>query len=171
MCVKSKPIAYKLLESILVEDVFYISPLHRSLGVYMKIYVILAFVISSNFAFAISSDGEMNSELVTIYNFLVSQESSSQLLGKKYTLKLSLKFASEKHLIFNDAYIRVDDKTKYQIAKWQFEEIIVSSIKGKRDIICDVAFIIKDVENKGLYSEMPHIVVEVLNINPEQNQP
>ncbi|MFT5104275.1 MAG: hypothetical protein ACI86C_001939 [Candidatus Latescibacterota bacterium] len=131
----------------------------------MKIFTILALILLSDMALAISPDSEMNDELISIYNVLVSKSDGSELLGKKYSINLSLKHASEKHLIFSDAYIKIDEDTRYQIAKWQFEEHIVNSIKGKYGIPCNVTFVIKSVENLGVYSSMPHIVVEVLSVN------
>lgn len=131
----------------------------------MKLILTVILVLCSNVSLALSPDSEINDELAAIYNQLVSSNPDAELVGRTYNLTLSLKHASKTHLIFNDAYISIDEKTRYQLAKWQFDEQLVRSVIGKRDISCKVIFVIRRVETRGVYSKMPHIVAEVLSVN------
>ncbi|MDO6568837.1 hypothetical protein Q4561_17325 [Alteromonas sp. 1_MG-2023] len=129
-----------------------------------KFIAIMVLTLLSNVALAINPDYKMNKELLPIYNALIAQDSNATLIGEEYSVELVLKHASEKHLIFRDAYIRLDEETKYQIAKWQFESHILDSIKDKYDVSCKVTFVIKSVENQGFNESMPHVVAQVLSV-------
>jgi len=132
-----------------------------------KILTLLLVILSAN-VLAISPDKNMNVELNGIYDSLTSKSDSTDLLNKEFKINLSLKFASEKYLIFHDAYIKTNDKEKYQIAKWQFQKETIKEIIGKDNIKCHVSFKIIKIQKNGPYETMPHIVVQITNIAPNK---
>ena len=133
----------------------------------MKQFLVFASLLLISLpAYPIGPDKELNPAFDEIYQSLVSPEDSSELIGQNYTLELSLKFASEKHLLFHDAYMRTSDVERYQIAKWQFVPETAQSVVGQRDIKCSVTFNIKQVQKTGAYAAMPHIVVDITHIAP-----
>lgn len=129
-----------------------------------KIIAVFLLVLFSQ-AFAVSPDARLDPDLKAIFNQLVLPAESKKLIGKKFSVVLSLKLATKRHLIFHDAYIKVSKDEKYQIAKWLFDPAVVSRVEGKNGIDCSVEFIVKEVRTEGVYRKMPHIVVEVVKIN------
>ena len=134
-------------------------------SIFIRKGVAIALLLFCTLAFGISPDDELDSVLLHIYDQMVSPSESSKLVAETYTATLSLKHASDKYLIFFDAYIRVNDSEKYQIAKWLFDPSVVASVVGKEGIECTVRFVVKEVRTENVYSKMPHIVAEILSID------
>ena len=131
----------------------------------MKKLITIFFIILISPVFAVSPDSKLDPDLLAIFNQLTSTDESKELIGKKFSMVLSLKYATKKHLVFHDAYIRVSKGEKYQIARWLFDPTIISSVVGKNGIECTVEFIIKEVKTKNVYKKMPHIIVEIIKLN------
>ncbi len=123
-----------------------------------------------------------------IYTQITSPEHGEELVGKTIETTLTLKYASEKFLIFSDAYVS-NDKTSgtltvtkggqtavpnvtssYQIAKWQFAPDLVTPYANYRDQRFDVKFRILEVRTEPPYSDMPHILAEVISMQPAKKK-
>ncbi len=129
------------------------------------IITILLYAFSIN-ALPITPSEDFNIELMEIYNSLIGDDESQELIGKEYTVSLSIRFASKKYLLFNDTYIRTSDTESYQIAKWEFSPSVVKNIIGKSNIKYNVTFKILNARKSQPYKGMPHIIAEILKISP-----
>ncbi len=128
---------------------------------------ILLFIYSTN-AFSLEPREGFNIELLEIYKSLVSDGNSQELIGKEFTALLSLKFASEKHLIFSDTYIRTSDTESYQIVKWEFSPAIIKDMIGKSNVKFNVTFKVLNARKNQPYKGMPHIIATVIKISPNK---
>jgi len=79
-------------------------------------------------------------------------------------VNLTLKVGTDRFLIFSDAYIRVDDETRYQIAKWIFTPDQTKGLEGKRGVTCAVTFRIEEIRTDVPYKDMPHFVATILSL-------
>ncbi len=127
-----------------------------------KYVCILLFVIPG-VTYAISPDENMNSELMPIYEALVGSE-NERIINKEFTVTLVLKHASDRHIIFSDAYVKVSENEKYQIAKWEFSPEITKKISGKSGIKCKVTFVVSKINVGVPYKNIPHIVAKIMGI-------
>lgn len=128
---------------------------------------IILFIYSSD-AFSLEPREDFNIALLEIYNSLASSGDSQELIGKEFTALLTLKFASEKYLIFSDTYIKTDDTESYQIAKWQFSSDVIQSAIGKSNVKLNVTFRVLNVRKEQPYKDMPHITATVLKMSPSK---
>jgi hypothetical protein len=122
-------------------------------------------MFSSN-VFALEPREGFNEALMEIYNSLISNGNSQELIGKEYTVLMSVKLASEKHLIFNDTYIRTSDNESYQVAKWEFSPATINNMIGKSNTKFNITFRILNIRKDIPYKDMPHIIATVLKISP-----
>jgi hypothetical protein len=131
-------------------------------------FIAILFSLYSYSAFALEPREGFNIELMEIYNSLVSDGNSQDLIGKEYTALLSLKFASEKHLIFSDTYIRTSDNESYQIVKWEFSPEAIKDMLGKSNVKFNITFKVLNARKNQPYKDMPHIIATVLQISPNK---
>ena len=111
-------------------------------------------------------DGDQSLRLDdVVYITLTASGDSKELIRQEHTITLSLKFASDKYLIFHDAYVKFREGEKYQIAKWKFSPEVTKNITNKSDIPCEVTFIIDEVKKTGADKAMPHIVANVTKVS------
>ncbi|ADE53589.1 hypothetical protein Caka_0564 [Coraliomargarita akajimensis DSM 45221] len=112
-----------------------------------------------------TASANLNPALLGIAQALDEQD--SQITGKAYTADLTLKVATEKFLIFSDAYLpSKEEDSNYQIAKWIFTPEQTQPLKGKRGTTCRVRFKVEKLNTQAPYSDMPHIVATILSIEP-----
>lgn len=129
----------------------------------MKTLLLLGVVLMASLtAGAVEPDRDFNPALQEIYDSLTSPGDSGELLGKEFTVELILKYASNDHLVFRDAFLRVDPDTKYQIARWEFSTEVVERITGRSGTKFRVKFVIREVKKTGVYEEMPHVIARVM---------
>ncbi len=126
---------------------------------------ILFYIYSSN-AFSLEPREDFNIELMGLYNSLISDGDSQELIGKEFTVLLSVRLANEKHLIFSDTYIRTSDTESYQIAKWEFSPATIKDMIGKSNVKFNVTFKVFNVRKSQPYKGTPHIIAKVLKISP-----
>jgi hypothetical protein len=107
---------------------------------------------------------DLHPSLIPIYEKLISEKQSRQLVGTPLSLTLTLKLSSEKHLLFHNTRITVDEMTKYYLIKWKFNAKDVEGIIGKADIPCRVKGRISEVVKGITTPGMPYVVVELLSI-------
>jgi len=145
-------------------------PYIQMLGALMKLsaIVILLYLYSSN-AFSLEPGEDFNAELIEVFISLTSDGSSDELIGKEYTIPMNLKFASEEHLIFNDAYIKVSDTSAYQIAKWEFSTETIKDMIGKSNEVFNITFKVVNTEKMHPYKDIPHIIAKVLAVSPNKS--
>jgi hypothetical protein len=135
----------------------------------MKISLIAAlFYIYSSNTFALEPREGFNKGLIEIYNSLISDGNSDELIGKEFSALLTVRLASEKHLIFGDTYIRTNDTESYQIAKWEYSPAIIKDMIGKSNIKFNVTFKILHARKSEPYKSMPHIIAKVIRTSPNK---
>jgi hypothetical protein len=107
---------------------------------------------------------ELDSGLLPVYESLLAEGDSAELIGKNLELSLDLKLSSDKYLLFSDTQVVVDDKTRYYLIKWQFKPDVVREILGKSDIDCKVSGRIIEVKKGATTPGMPYVVVELVGV-------
>lgn len=125
------------------------------------LFLLIVLLLAPLTAGAVEPDKDFNPALQEIYDSLTSPGDSSDLVGKEFTVELTVKYASRDHLVFHDAYLRADADTKYQIAKWELSPSVVDGIAGNRGAKCRVSFVIRDVRKTGVYEDMPHVIARI----------
>ena len=128
------------------------------------IFVILLVISSLVSAEQHPSLIEMNDVLKPIYKRLMASNNPGEMVGEKIELKLSLRHASEKQILFSGTYVIVDKKTKYYFIKWKFEPEKVRGLIGKSDIWCKIDGKIVEVIKGKISPGMPYIIVEVKSV-------
>ena len=112
---------------------------------------------------------ELNPKLLSIFEQFQAESEQSKLEGKEYEADLTVKVATEKFLIFSDAYLQADEENKYQIGKWDFTPDQVTELEAKRGDILSVRFKIEEIRTEPPYADMPHFTATILSIVPERN--
>lgn len=133
----------------------------------MRIFIlILLFLLISVKVFAAyeSAVSRLNSDLVPIYESLVTEGQGSKLVGKQLDLNLTLKHASDRFLLFTDTQIVLDKNTKYYLIKWEYEPNDITELVGKTDVVCKVKGRIVEVVSGAKASRMPYIIVELISV-------
>lgn len=111
-----------------------------------------------------SAISELNADLVPIYKRLMADGQPVELVGKRLTLTLNLKYSSERQLLFTDTRVIVDRDTKYYLIKWSFKPSDTKALLGKSDISCKVDGRIVEVIKGAASPRMPYIVVELESV-------
>lgn len=124
-------------------------------------FLFTVLLMASLIAGAVEPDKDFNPALREIYDSLTSRGDSNELIGRELTAELIVKYATRDHLVFQDAYLRLDKDTKYQIARWEFSPAVVEGIAGSRGAKVRVSFVIRDVRKTGAYEEMPHVIARI----------
>ena len=126
--------------------------------------LILFFIPVATYGGSVAATQDLHPDLVPIYEKLISDKPSQQLVGTPLDLTLKLKHSSEKYLLFHDTRIIVDEVTKYYLIKWKFNANDIEAIIGKADVACRVNGRITEVVKGPTTPGMPYIVVELLNV-------
>ena len=111
-----------------------------------------------------SAVSELNADLVSIYESLITEGQPTDLVGKPLKLTLNLKFSSDRHLLFSDTQIIVDKDTKYYLIKWKFRPEDIKALLGKSNVKCKVTGRIVEVIKGVTSPRMPYIVVELASV-------
>lgn len=111
-----------------------------------------------------SATSELNADLVPIYESLMKEERPTNLIGRRLNLTLTLKYASDRHLLFADTQVVVDKDTKYYLIKWKFRRDDVQALLGKSNVRCKVNGRIVEVIKGPTSPGMPYIVVELMSV-------
>ena len=122
---------------------------------------ILTTILASGL-FGATATKELNPHLLDIFEQM--REEAHELEEKEFEADLKVKIASEKFLIFSDAYLQADEETKYQIGKWIFSPDQVARLEAKRGDIVTVKFKIDEVRSEAPYTVMPHFVATIQSI-------
>jgi hypothetical protein len=109
---------------------------------------------------------ELNPKLLAIFEQMQSEAGASELEGKTFQADLTLRIATERFLVFSDAYLQVDEDTRYQIGKWMFDPEQIAALKLKRDDRVTVTFKIEAIRTAAPYADMPHFVATEMSIVP-----
>ena len=104
-------------------------------------------------------------ELRPLFEALLADDSAS-LIGKEYLVPLRLKHVSDTHLIFADAYLRLDQNTTYQIGKWKFDAAVVSPFIGKEGQVVLVRFRPDAIHKED--PRMPYVAATILSLSETQ---
>lgn len=133
----------------------------------MKVHILfLAFLFASLVAHAgneLAISG-LNPDLLPIYESLIADGESTELVGKRLKLTLKLKYSSEKHLLFSDTQVTVDKETKYYLIKWKFNPNVIEEILGKSDVKCTIQGKIIEVIKGTVSPGMPYVVAELESV-------
>jgi hypothetical protein len=111
-----------------------------------------------------SAVSELNADLVPIYESLMKEGRPTNLIGKRLDLTLTLKYASDRHLLFTDTQVVIDKDTKYYLVKWKFKPDDVKALLGKSNVRCKVNGRIVEVIKGPTSPGMPYIVVELMSV-------
>jgi hypothetical protein len=127
---------------------------------------ILIFLLISVDAFGEyeSAISELNADLVPIYESLMTEGQSTDLVGKHLELNLNLKHSSDRYLLFTDTRIVLDKDTKYYLIKWKFRPNDVKALFGKSNVKCKVKGRIVEVIKGATSPRMPYVIVEVVSV-------
>jgi len=128
----------------------------------MRKAVISCFIFWASFLGAAVPAENLHKDLVVLFEKMLAQ--NEDLVGKEYTMDLTLKFGSDRFLIFSDAYIQADEETRYQIAKWKFTPDQTQGLEGKRGIPYRVTFTIEETFLEAPYTDMPHFVAKISSL-------
>ncbi len=131
----------------------------------LKIPIVLTIFAASNLL-AVTATKELDAGLLSIFEQMQSGSDASKLKGKEFCADLTVKIATEKLLIFTDAYLQADEETKYQIGKWIFTPNQVSEVAAKRGDALTVKFKIEEVRTEAPYADMPHFTATILSMEP-----
>ncbi len=107
---------------------------------------------------------ELNPDLVPIYESLVAEGSSTELVGKRLELTLKLRHASDRYLLFTDTQVVVNKESKYYLIKWKFKPDQVKEILGKSNIVCRVKGRIVEVVKGATSPGMPYVIAELISV-------
>jgi len=106
---------------------------------------------------------ELDPQLLEIYELMQSNDGKKELKDEEFEVDLTIKHATEKFLVFSDAYLQADEETKYQIGKWIFTPQQTKGLEGKRGMVCRVRFLVEEVRTE-LYPDMPHILAKIISL-------
>ena len=130
--------------------------------------ILAVLVVISIYAKAHATDeptvSKLNSELIPIYEQLMTKGENASLIGQYVEAKLHLRHASERFLLFTDTQVVLDNGTNYYLIKWRFEPDDISDFIGKSDVICKVSGRVVEVVSGAKASGMPYVVVELLQL-------
>ena len=126
--------------------------------------LILFFIPVATYGGSLTATQGLHPDLLPIYEKLISDKQSQQLIGTPLNLNLKLKHSSEKYLLFHNTQIIIDEVTKYYLIKWVFNATDVEAIVGKSDVICRVQGKITELVKGPTTPGMPYVVVEILNV-------
>lgn len=129
---------------------------------FILILLFLSISVKAFATFELAVSG-LNTDLVPIYESLVTAGQGSDLVGKKLELDLSLKHASERFLLFKDTQIVLDKNTKYYLIKWEYKLSDIRELLGKTEVVCKVKGRIVEVVSGEKASRMPYIIVELIS--------
>ena len=129
--------------------------------IYSLIFLLIPLAVCSGNESAVS---KLNPDLVPVYESLIADGQSTELVGKLLELTLQLKFSSEKYLLFSDTQIIVDAETKYYLIKWKFGQNAIKAILGKSNIKCKVNGRIIEVIKGATSPGMPYVVAELISV-------
>lgn len=115
---------------------------------------------------AASATKNLDPALQNIFERMLIDAEASKLEGKEFETNLTVKVATEKFLIFSDAYLQADEETKYQIGKWMFTPDQVAELKAKRGDVLTVKFRIEAIRTQTPYDDMPHFAATIILIAP-----
>jgi hypothetical protein len=121
--------------------------------------------------FAATAAKELDPQLLRIFEQMQTEGRAEELEGQKFSANLTVKLATEKFLIFSDAYLQDDEETKYQIAKWNFDSEEIVELNAKRDDVVTVNFEIEETRTESPYADMPHFVATIISIAHSKKQP
>lgn len=125
---------------------------------------ILFFIPIATYGGSVTATQDLHPNLVPIYEKLISDKQSQQLVGTPLNLDLKLKHSSKKYLLFHNTQIIIDEVTKYYLIRWAFKVTDVEAIIGKSDVVCRVKGKITEVVKGPTTPDMPYLVVELLNV-------
>lgn len=112
-----------------------------------------------------SGADDLHPELSKILQLINEVPAASNLVGQEFELDLTVKHATEKFLVFSDAYVAAEGATRYQIAKWLFHPGLTAQAGIRPGNLCRVRFSVKEVVTGSPYDDMPHFVAEVISIS------
>jgi hypothetical protein len=128
------------------------------------IALVILYALSISNMYSVTATKDLDPKLLIIFEQLQTDSEKSKLEGKEFEIDLTVKVASDRFLIFSDAYLQADEKTKYQIGKWIFTPEQTTNLGLKRGSDCRVRFKIEKVMNEPPYSDMPHFTAHILSI-------
>lgn len=113
---------------------------------------------------AVEPTKNLDPQLSKLFAEIQARGETSKIKGKEFEAQLTLKYANEKFLIFEDAYIQQDAESRYQLGKWQFEPELVEGLGQHRGEEVKVRFRIEKIHTEPPYSDMPFFDAKILSI-------
>ena len=128
----------------------------------IKYLIIILFLVSPLTHAEQSADlSALNPKLSQLYDAMIV---GGDLVGKKVSVDLSLKYASKNHLIFDDAYIRVSAETRYSFLKFTKDMDLPAGLSQWKKVT--VSFEIVAAHQGAVTGNMPYLEVRLLDIHP-----
>ncbi len=129
----------------------------------MKYSLTLLLLVFSQISFAATQNNisELNKELIPIYNSILLDKST---VSNICTMKLKLHFASSDYLLFQDGKIKTSKGESYHFLKFKKGMSIPKGLTPN-DIV-EVTFKIETIVKGEISPGMPHIIVSLVSIRP-----
>ena len=131
-----------------------------------NLLTIIPFILIACDLCAATATKNLDPELQLIFEQMQLDAETSKLEGNVFEANLTAKVATEKFLIFSDAYLQADEETKYQIGKWIFTPDQITDLKVKRGDVLTVKFRIESIRSKSHYADMPHFTATIISMTP-----
>ncbi len=106
----------------------------------------------------------LDNEIRPLYRDVANGTPATDIVGRTLDLSLDLRFCSEKHVLFKDTQVVVDEDTKYYFIKWTFDPAVVASLQGKKDVQCSVKGTITEVRRGETTPGMPHVIATLESV-------
>ena len=115
----------------------------------------------------------LNKSLLPLYESVVAGKPEAEIVGRTLDLSLTLRFSSEKHILFEDTRIIVDETTRYEFIKWEFDPAATAATVGKTGVQCRVTGKVERVERGAATPGMPYLIarLESIAIQPATQKP
>lgn len=113
----------------------------------------------------------LNQALLPLYESVVAGKPDADIVGRMLDLSLTLRFSSEKHILFEDTRIIVDETTKYEFVKWAFDPSATAATVGRTGVQCRVIGKIERVVSGSVSPGMPYVVARLESIAVEPATP
>ncbi|WFB37588.1 hypothetical protein P3T73_07425 [Kiritimatiellota bacterium B12222] len=112
---------------------------------------------------AVTPSKELDPVLLDLFEQGLLGPAPSEIEGQEFVAELTVRMVSDRFLVFSDAYVQIDEETKYQIGKWIFTPEQLASVPVKAGESYLVTFKIQKVMREEPYEDMPHFVALILS--------
>jgi len=129
----------------------------------MKIILLLVLFLFPLFAESSQQydTSKLNPCLNNLFSRLVKKEN---LVGETHKCKLTLKYANDKWLLFNDGYVRLDSSTRYSFLKFTKNTKFPTNLNNHKQLTVTFKVIATNVSLNS--NAWPGLEVQLIDIHP-----